>query len=84
MITPIKIQTMIESVITDATIIINGDDGVHFDAIVISAQFEQLNKVKRQQLVYSALQDVIRSGELHALALKTFTPQEWQLQGIQA
>lgn len=83
MITTDEIKTMILAAIADASVIVNGDDGVHFDAIVIAEQFSTLNQVKRQQLVYNALQDVIRSGQLHALALKTYTPHEWQLKGNQ-
>lgn len=83
MITTDEIKTMILATIADAMVIINGDDGVHFEAIVVADQFNTLNQVKRQQLVYSALQDVIRDGQLHALALKTYTPQEWQLKGNQ-
>ena len=53
-------------------------DNVHFEAIVVSAAFEGVSKVKQQQLVYTALGDKITSGEVHALALKTYTPEGWQ------
>lgn len=77
MMTTTQIKAVLETAIPGAQIIIQGDDGVHFDAIVIAAQFEALNRVKQQQLVYQALNDLIRSGELHALALKTYTPTQW-------
>jgi acid stress-induced BolA-like protein IbaG/YrbA len=83
MITTTQIKTAIEATITGAVAIINGDDGVHFDAIVIAEQFTNLSKVKQQQLVYQALDGAIRSGELHALALKTYTPTEWEMKGSQ-
>ncbi len=52
-------------------------DGVHFEAVVISEAFADLNRVKRQQKVYQNLRAYIESGALHAIALKTYTFQEW-------
>jgi len=53
-----------------------GDDGQHFEALVVSPQFTGKNKVQQHQLVYLALGDRMRS-EIHALALRTFTPEGW-------
>jgi len=53
-----------------------GDDGQHFEALVVSPQFTGKNKVQQHQLVYLALGDRMRS-EIHALALRTFTPVGW-------
>ena len=53
-----------------------GDDGQHFEALVVSAQFTGKNKVQQHQLVYLALGDRMRS-EIHALAMRTFTPAAW-------
>ena len=58
---------------------INGD-GRHFDAIIVSRDFESLNTLKRQQQVYAFLSEKIASGELHAFTMKTYTPVEWQQQ----
>ncbi len=77
MMTTIKIQVAIEESISGAEVIVHGDDGVHFDAIVIAPQFDGMSKVKRQQLVYQALNHFILDGSLHAIALKTHTPTEW-------
>ena len=55
-------------------------DNVHFEAIVVSAAFDGISRVKQQQLVYTALGNKITSGEVHALALKTYTPGAWQAQ----
>ena len=51
--------------------------GDHLEAIVISAEFEGKTKVKQHQLVYGALQDELYSNAIHALALKTYTPEVW-------
>ncbi|UVE19108.1 BolA family transcriptional regulator [Pseudomonas sp. LS44] len=51
----------------------------HFKAVVVSALFAGLNAVKRHQKVYAALGELM--GEFHALALHTYTPEEWAVQG---
>lgn len=51
----------------------------HYKAVIVSEQFEGLNAVKRHQKVYGILGGLM--GEFHALALHTFTPQEWAKTG---
>lgn len=51
-------------------------DGYQFEAIVVSSQFVDKNRVKRQQLVNALLRPYFDSGELHALSMKTITPDE--------
>lgn len=51
----------------------------HFKAVVVSPQFAGLNSVKRHQKVYATLGELM--GRFHALALHTYTPEEWQAQG---
>lgn len=48
----------------------------HYKAVVVSERFAGLNSVKRHQLVYGTLGELM--GEFHALALHTYTPQEWE------
>ena len=50
-------------------------DGAHFEAIIVSPQFEGKRLIARHQLVYKALGDRMRE-EIHALSMKTLTPQE--------
>jgi acid stress-induced BolA-like protein IbaG/YrbA len=52
------------------------DDGVHFSALVVAAQFEGLRAIARHQLVYRALGEAM-GGAIHALSLDTLTPAEW-------
>jgi acid stress-induced BolA-like protein IbaG/YrbA len=54
-----------------------GDDGTHFEAVIVSAAFEGKRMVQQHQLVYQALGDRMRA-EIHALSMKTYTPQQWQ------
>jgi acid stress-induced BolA-like protein IbaG/YrbA len=59
---------------------VEGDDGVHFSALVVSPAFEGMRAVQRHQRVYAALQGLI-GGAIHALALDTLTPAEWATRG---
>lgn len=52
-------------------------DGQHFDAVIVSSAFAGKRLVQRHQLVYAALGDRMRE-EIHALSMKTLTPEEFQ------
>ncbi len=54
-----------------------GDDGVHFEAVVISPSFSGLRTLQRHRRVYDTLGDKM-GGAIHALALTTRTPEEQQ------
>jgi acid stress-induced BolA-like protein IbaG/YrbA len=54
-------------------------DGQHFEALIVSTAFDGKNRVQRHQLVYAALGERMRE-EIHALSMKTLTPQEWAAQ----
>ncbi|MFZ4536581.1 BolA family protein [Propionivibrio sp.] len=51
-------------------------DGDHFEAILVSSEFIGKSRVQRQQLVNVLLRPYFDSGELHALSMKTLTPEE--------
>ena len=53
-----------------------GDDN-HFQLRVVSEQFSGKTMVERHQLIYQALGDAMREA-VHALAIKTYTPEQWQ------
>ncbi len=52
-------------------------EGGHYSAVVVSAAFEGLDQIARHRAVYAALGD-LRERRVHALALRTFTPEEWR------
>lgn len=52
-------------------------DGAHFQAIIVSPQFVGKRLIQRHQIVYAALGDRMRE-EIHALSMKTLTPDEYQ------
>jgi len=74
--TPEEIKTALTEAIVDCQVEVSSD-GSHVHLSVVSPAFEGLNAVKKQQLVYGALQDAIASGAIHAVHMKTFTPDEW-------
>jgi acid stress-induced BolA-like protein IbaG/YrbA len=55
-------------------------DGQHFQALVVSRAFEGKSRVQRHQLVYAALGERMRE-EIHALSMRTLTPEEWRSGG---
>ncbi|MDW3095427.1 MAG: BolA/IbaG family iron-sulfur metabolism protein [Gammaproteobacteria bacterium] len=71
-----EIKKLIEDGIANAEAIVTGDGG-KYEATVISPAFEGLSMLKEHQLVYKTVNAQIASGELHALTIKAYTPEEW-------
>jgi acid stress-induced BolA-like protein IbaG/YrbA len=57
-------------------VVVLGNDGQHFEAVIVSPQFAGKNMVQQHQMVYQALGDRMRE-EIHALSMRTFTPEAW-------
>ena len=75
MITNSKVISLITKKIPDSSVTVEnlkGND--HLQVTVISSEFHGLSLVKQHQLVYSALKKELASEAIHALALKTETP----------
>jgi acid stress-induced BolA-like protein IbaG/YrbA len=51
-------------------------DGQHFSAVIVSSAFAGKSRIQRHQIVYAALGDRMRE-EIHALSMKTLTPDEY-------
>ena len=58
---------------------VRGDDGAHFEAVIVSTQFNGKSMVQQHQLVYQALGERMKE-EIHALSLRTLTPEQWAKQ----
>ena len=69
------IQQLIESGLPGARAQVHGDDGVHFDAVVVCDAFRGKLPLARHRMVYATLGERM-GGEIHALALRTLTPDE--------
>lgn len=79
---PDDIKQLIENHLRDSKALIEGEDGRHYTAIVISPEFSGKSRIQKQQLVYAALGNHIADGTIHAISIKTFTPDEWQQQSL--
>lgn len=69
------IRELIEKGLPGAQAQVQGDDGVHFEATVVSEAFNGKLPLARHRLVYATLGDLL-GGAIHALQLKTITPDE--------
>jgi acid stress-induced BolA-like protein IbaG/YrbA len=76
MLDPKLIETWIAADLPCEHLAVAGD-GQHFEALIVSGEFAGMSPVKRQQRVYQAIRAQLDSGELHALSMKTLTPEEW-------
>ena len=75
MATKSEVINLIKQKIVDSEVYVEnlkGDD--HLQVTVISSEFNGLTLVKQHQLVYSALKEELASEAIHALVLKTETP----------
>ena len=79
MVTPESIKRGIEAGLVCEHVEVVGD-GQHFQALIVSAEFAGRSRVQRHQLVYAALGDRMRE-EIHALSMRTLTPEEWRAGG---
>jgi acid stress-induced BolA-like protein IbaG/YrbA len=79
MISPDQVIDMIKAQLPDAQIQIQDltGGGDHYQVTVVSSQFEGKGLVQQHQLVYGALHAAMSIEAIHALALKTYTPQTW-------
>ncbi|MFQ5539993.1 MAG: BolA family protein [Candidatus Binatia bacterium] len=83
MINPDEIRSTLEKALPGSTINIQDftGGGDHFQVLVISSSFEGKGLVEQHQMVYGALKEALGTERIHALALKTMTPQQWERLG---
>jgi acid stress-induced BolA-like protein IbaG/YrbA len=76
---PEDVKRYIAAGLACETLEVDGD-GRHFHALIVSRAFEGKSRVARHQLVYAALGDRMRE-EVHALSMRTLTPEEHRAAG---
>lgn len=76
MLSAAEVETYIKHGLACDYVQVLGNDGQHFEALIVSPQFIGKNMVQQHQLVYQALGDRMRE-EIHALSMRTFTPEAW-------
>jgi acid stress-induced BolA-like protein IbaG/YrbA len=80
MVGPDQVALMIKDGLPDAEVQVQDltGGGDHYQVVVVSSLFEGKALVQRHQMVYRALQQAMSSEAIHALTMKTYTPQDWQ------
>ena len=74
---PEELENIIKEAFADGHVDVTGD-GRHFSAVVVSQAFSGKNMIAQHRLVYAALGDRFDTEAVHALSLKTYTPEQWQ------
>ncbi|TVP69853.1 MAG: BolA family transcriptional regulator [Leptolyngbya sp. LCM1.Bin17] len=79
MISPDQVATMIKAGLPDADVQVQDltGGGDHYQVVVVSSDFAGRSLVQQHQMVYGAVRDAMSSEAIHALALKTYTPDAW-------
>lgn len=71
-----EVKEIIEQAISLDEVYVSAN-GSHYEVIAVGAVFEGMSRVKKQQAIYSPLSDLIQKNVIHAVSIKTFTPEEW-------
>ena len=71
-----ELQSIITSGLACDHIEVQGD-GQHWEAVIVSSDFEGQRRIQRHQRVYATLGARMHTEEVHALSMQTFTPSEW-------
>lgn len=72
---PDDVKKLLLAQLVDCEVTVGGD-GRHFDIMIVGSVFAGLRPVQRQQRVYAVLQNEISAGTIHAVNMKTLTPDE--------
>ena len=72
-----QLKQLIEKGMPGAEVSVDGD-GRHFEAVIVSDAFAGKTMLQQHRLVYAALGDSFATEAVHALSLRTFTPEQWR------
>lgn len=72
-----QLQSIISAGLPCEHISVEGD-GRHWFATIVSPAFEGVRPIARHQRVYATLGERMKTDEVHALSMKTYTPAEWK------
>lgn len=73
---PTAVKSILQAALPDCTVEVSGD-GRHFDLVIVGDVFAGARTIKRQQMIYAILNEYIAAGTIHAVNMKTYTPEEW-------
>lgn len=79
MIRPEEIQNLIQAGIPDAEVQVQDltGGGDHYQVVVVSSAFANKSLVQQHRLVYETVNQAMATDQIHAFALKTYTPEKW-------
>lgn len=75
---PEEIKQLIEAGIVGSEVMVKIDDGGHIWVTVVSETFEGQSALNKERTVHAALGDAVTSGAIHAIHIKSHTPDEWK------
>lgn len=78
--TPQQIARRIEEALPGARAEVSGADA-HFSATIVSEAFAGKSRVEQHQMIYALFKDEMSAQSIHALALRTLTPEQWGRRG---
>jgi len=70
-----EVRARVEQTIVPSQVTAQGDAS-RMEIVVVSSAFEGVGRVRKQQLVYAAIAELIREGALHAVTIRAYTPSE--------
>lgn len=73
------IKSLVADAIEHEEVLVGIEDNYYLTVTVVSSVFEGLRSVKRQQMVYQPLNEMIADGTVHAVKIKCFTAEEYRL-----
>mgnify|MGYP001193678008 CR=1 FL=1 len=71
-----QVQTLVQEALPDCEIQVQ-NDGNHYLVVAVGERFSGMSPVKKQQLVYGALNEPLTDGRIHALTIRAYTPEQW-------
>ncbi|OOF70543.1 BolA family protein [Rodentibacter caecimuris] len=75
---PQEIEQILKTQLGLNEVYVQGENS-HFGVIVVSDELAELSKVKQQQMIYAPLMPYFKTGEIHALTIKTFSQEKWRM-----
>lgn len=76
---PEEIKQLIEAGIPGSEAIVKVDDGGHIWVTVVSETFAGKTPLNKERMVHASLGDAVTSGAIHAIHIKSYTPDEWKM-----
>lgn len=74
--TPAEIEQLITRGLPDAQVKVMSPDNTHFEAVVVTTEFEGKRAIARHQMIYKCL-GTLMGNEIHAMSIRAHTPDEW-------